>query len=1100
MKGNKGFSKFSASQDGDMDAMENGSATSRARLTKGDRSDKYAPLGGGYEGSETSEISAGPEKWRRVRRGAHVSYQPFDVEDYQDAQEEESQGPKQFPPPSETNDDSKNWPKSCPFLHLKFDEFSIQEKCSFIAFSYYYWYFLTFVLLFSLMSAIVTSLISPSPKEETVYLAFVLAFIGFWWFFFGHFRLLYSAMRYRKSVLYTLYQLETIVIFFLACYQIFSLMGSMTLLLAPLAPGSPVPVRQNPGLAVVTLGVGAGLWFIVLLCGFYQIRKAHYFKSLPLSIERSIYLKEIAPGGVEIQQARFSSWLLDKFREKPDSPSQPTKCGMLQGKDLWLQGMLTLETVYLEFKADVHIFDHFVHERYHYQDVLAVRRQGTSCMVFKIVHPTKRQLDDLEIVFDFQDPKICASMYKRGRNLWRRVGRNMDLLLKERTRKLKKLRRAGRGVELDMEEPDLVEAFNKARRMETRERLDDHMVTYKEWQKVLEGVKIHVLTEGQTLLSTGEEFTSVYHVAQGSIDVNEQVDIGSTLGDSVSDLLATPKRNGHAAYESDLHGDGREQQSYAKVSCAKLFHVLYFFKQEGGEGEVEDSQIEYEDPEDVHNNILQDDSGSSEESSEEEMDDDVSDRDDESDFSSDLYTNPGPEMVLLGTLRKDDIFGVVPFLLSKENQVPTSGLNFTANDDNTVVFSVDTAFLKGELLKPKKDITSAFYKYLAVILGERTEAAEDAMFNRKVREKRLEVARLEEEMLAAQWQAEEEQGIGADPEKAGEAALVQGTMTRDQDIRQLFNFTATEHVAREFKGRYVYFDQAEKKEVKITGTFYITTHYFAFAGKKIVDVSHLEINRQFKDVMRHDEVITIRYAGSKGVLFTNLRQQRKLFEVKSANSREVFFRDCMSKWKREDEVTSKEMRKTLRRKMTRLSLGYLNQARTGEEYAIFLLSRIFLTEQLTQKSIGVLMSDMSEKEKKQLFAGSVPIGLNRNQVVIGEHNFNDNLYLLCTGIVRVQRVQEHVSNVMDSGKALDRVVFQEIHSGEIFGFDSFLTGSPAYSSIVVDSEKAVVRSCTKEQIMARLREDRRLASKFYRIAAVSIASRLAEISPLDIYL
>ena len=49
-----------------------------------------------------------------------------------------------------------------------------------------------------------------------------------------------------------------------------------------------------------------------------------------------------------------------------------------------------------------------------------------------------------------------------------------------------------------------------------------------------------------------------------------------------------------------------------------------------------------------------------------------------------------------------------------------------------------------------------------------------------------------------------------------------------------------------------------------------------------------------------------------------------------------------------------------------------------------------------------------------------------------------------------------MSNVLDSGKAMDRVVFQEIHSGEIFGFDSFLTGSPAYSSIVVDSEKAVV--------------------------------------------
>lgn len=45
-----------------------------------------------------------------------------------------------------------------------------------------------------------------------------------------------------------------------------------------------------------------------------------------------------------------------------------------------------------------------------------------------------------------------------------------------------------------------------------------------------------------------------------------------------------------------------------------------------------------------------------------------------------------------------------------------------------------------------------------------------------------------------------------------------------------------------------------------------------------------------------------------------------------------------------------------------------------------------------------------------------------------------------------------------------------------------------------------VRSCTKDQIVARLREDRKLAAKFYRIAAVSIAARLAEISPLDVYL
>lgn len=33
-------------------------------------------------------------------------------------------------------------------------------------------------------------------QNNQVFFAFLLAFLGFWWFFFGHFRLLYHAMRY----------------------------------------------------------------------------------------------------------------------------------------------------------------------------------------------------------------------------------------------------------------------------------------------------------------------------------------------------------------------------------------------------------------------------------------------------------------------------------------------------------------------------------------------------------------------------------------------------------------------------------------------------------------------------------------------------------------------------------------------------------------------------------------------------------------------------------------------------------------------------------------------------------------------------------------
>lgn len=63
--------------------------------------------------------------------GAHVSYQPFDVEDYEEAASDDDDNmPMQFPPISETADDRKNWPKSCPFLHMKFEEMAIQVSTS----------------------------------------------------------------------------------------------------------------------------------------------------------------------------------------------------------------------------------------------------------------------------------------------------------------------------------------------------------------------------------------------------------------------------------------------------------------------------------------------------------------------------------------------------------------------------------------------------------------------------------------------------------------------------------------------------------------------------------------------------------------------------------------------------------------------------------------------------------------------------------------------------------------------------------------------------------------------------------------------------------
>lgn len=50
-----------------------------------------------------------------------------------------------------------------------------------------------------------------------------------------------------------------------------------------------------------------------------------------------------------------------------------------------------------------------------------------------------------------------ACVVQTATKLWRRVGRNMDLLTRERAEKIRKMRKVGRGGDIEDEDPDLVE-------------------------------------------------------------------------------------------------------------------------------------------------------------------------------------------------------------------------------------------------------------------------------------------------------------------------------------------------------------------------------------------------------------------------------------------------------------------------------------------------------------------------------------------------------------------------------------------------------------------------------------------------------------------
>jgi len=64
----------------------------------------------------------------------------------------------------------------------------------------------------------------------------------------------------------------------------------------------------------------------------------------------------------------------------------------------------------------------------------------------------------------------------------------------------------------------------------------------------------------------------------------------------------------------------------------------------------------------------------------------------------------GSQRTALGSLRKDDIFGVMPFLCrwNPKGIIPKNGLEFEVTQPHTVIFSLNADILKNDILKSKK--------------------------------------------------------------------------------------------------------------------------------------------------------------------------------------------------------------------------------------------------------------------------------------------------------------------------------------------------------------------------------------------------------------
>jgi len=978
---------------------------------------------------ETIDLENGLEKWRRIRSGTLAKFDHFETTI------EESKESVSMPPydPEEPIDETKNWPSNCPVLHLDFNDFRLLAQQRFGLQTYRFWKFIFLNYVWDLMSRIVTQLIVPSTSLSTMPMvqAFVIAFGSYFWFFFCYFRVLYNAMRYRDRVMYQIFIWHNVLHIGACVFFIFQKMNVITKMLKPLNVALGSAFRQNPKVAAVFVAGSLLYFFSILLLSFFFIRKAHFFCYLELEAEYEIYYKEQSlKTAVRDKTDDFFRRVHQFLSMKPDSALPAVDCSIQMfgfgGKEIWIEGSLIFDTLFLEFKAYQKVFDYLLKVRYSYHDVIDFRKLQKTMLLIVIENSRAKQRIELKV--NLKEKKKRTEYLKSARRLISRIRRNTNLIIEDHD----SLQKAG----LVGEYQDPVEEFKKERRLENDARTRDNVLTDQDWEKLLGGISMRICQPGDILLRPNDPIEKLYYIASGGLRL---LDVSTS--------------------EAEL--EAQKEQSIAFLQ--KEDDVLDWVQ----ESLARNREIKHDSvwPEDSKMEELESKSDSG--SSQSEYSDDLAYEQDEDTCGT--HQKLMDEGSVLGVRKANEIVGVVPFLLQSDSPelFPKSRFVFEVTDQNTLLYTLDVKWLKEEVLKPKKEITAAWFKYLAVILGERVERAEHAIHAAYLAAHAQKVAYMQDKLLEQKRKLQEESGF-------------EGLAEPPLSIQELFGFDVTEKLVEEYVGDYhTYITEKDKgaEKLKLKGVFYLTDHYIAFVGvpRKLA----IEKKRH-KVVIPYEQIVDIREKDKKGISIKDQSLEWKLLLLHSHKDRRKFMEELSKKWRRDSMEGPARERALLCRRIASLASEDMD-----------------FVQNILKPAATAILAELTERDKRELFTGTAAEAKTRNQLVIQENTNTDALYLLQSGRIRIQQLREHNKSSSISGRAIEKIALHEVKPGEIFGFDTFLTRSPASSSYLVDSEKAVIRCCIRRKVMEKLKEEKRLASKFYRVSAVSLALRLAEISPLD---
>ena len=123
---------------------------------------------------------------------------------------------------------------------------------------------------------------------------------------------------------------------------------------------------------------------------------------------------------------------------------------------------------------------------------------------------------------------------------------------------------------------------------------------------------------------------------------------------------------------------------------------------------------------------------------------------------------------------------------------------------------------------------------------------------------------------------------------------------------------------------------------------------------------------------------------------------------------------------------------------------------------------------------------LTDDERVRLLARAESRSYEPDAVILGEGDYNEDIYILIGGCARIEKRIGH-----------EPITVGQINVGEAFGEMSLLDGSPTYLSVVADAPSEVY-VLPLVAVADLFEEDPTLASHLYHSLAVMLARRLRD--------